>query len=58
MADGEITITMKRTEALALAKIADVGLRVVEALGLVQSTAAAERGLAALNVATAARKGR
>jgi len=51
MADNEITVTMKRTEALALLKIADVGLRVVEALALIQSTASAERGIAAMNAA-------
>jgi hypothetical protein len=44
-APDEITVTLPRTEALALAVIADTGLKVTEALGLIQSTASAERGL-------------
>lgn len=49
---------MTLTEALALAVIADKGLRVTEALALVQSTAAAERGLKALNEAATRPRGR
>lgn len=45
MADDEITIRMKRTEGLALAAIADTGLKVSEALGLIKNTATAERGM-------------
>jgi hypothetical protein len=52
MADTDITITLTRTEALALVKLADVGLRVVEALSLVQSTVAAEKAIRKLEAAT------
>lgn len=48
---------MTRTEALALEKIADVGLRVTEALHLIQSTATAERGLNAIRKAATAKAG-
>lgn len=51
--DETVTITLRRAEALALAVIADTGLRVTEALGLIQSTTLAERGLNALNAAAA-----
>jgi hypothetical protein len=57
-ARDEISVTLTRTEALALAKVADSGLRVVEALGLIQSPVAAKNGLAKLNGALAhGRKG-
>ncbi|MES2034902.1 MAG: hypothetical protein V4466_12065 [Pseudomonadota bacterium] len=58
VAPDEITVTMTRVEALALARVADTGIRVTEALGLIQSTASAERGLNALNAAAAGRRGR
>lgn len=54
-ASTQITITMSKTEALALVKIADVGLRVVEALSLVQSTAAAEKAMRLVNEAATRR---
>jgi hypothetical protein len=45
------TITITKTEALALVKVADIGTRVVEALGLIQNTTAAQRPITALNQA-------
>lgn len=48
---GDITVTMKRTDALALLKVTDVGLRVVEALALIQNTTSAERAIAAITEA-------
>jgi hypothetical protein len=56
MASDEITVTMTRTEALALAAVADTGLKVTEALGLIQSTASAERGLNRLREAAMRRQ--
>lgn len=53
---SDVALSLTRTEALALAKIADVGLRVTETLGLIPNTATAERALAKLNAATAGRK--
>lgn len=47
----KITISLTRTEALALLKVAGTGLRVTEVLGLVQSTAATERAINALSAA-------
>jgi hypothetical protein len=47
----EITIYMSRTEALALQKVAETGLRVVEALGLIQSTGATKNALDAVRAA-------
>ena len=44
-ADKAVTVTLTVTEALALARIADAGLRVSETLGLIQNTTAAERAL-------------
>lgn len=52
-APDEISVTMTRVEALALARIADTGIKVTEALGLIQSTASAERGMNKLNAAAA-----
>jgi hypothetical protein len=43
-------------EALEIIKVADVGLRVVEALSLIQSTAAAEKAVAAINQALSAKR--
>jgi len=54
-APGTITIQMPRTEALALVKVANIGIRVVEALELIQSTATAERGINAINAALSKR---
>ena len=48
-AEREITLTLTKT--LALAKIADDGLRVNEALGLIQNTSAAERAINKLRAA-------
>lgn len=45
MSRGEITVTLTRTQWLALLTVADKGLRVVEALNLIQSTVAAERAM-------------
>lgn len=45
MAAGDtdtITVKLKRGEALAMLKVFDIGLRVAEALGLIQNTTAAE----------------
>lgn len=56
MAKAEVTITLPRTEALALSKVADVGLRVVEALNLIQSTAAAERAIRSLDAQISSRR--
>lgn len=47
----EITITMPRKEALALVAVAHSGLKVVEALGLIQNTASAERAINAVSEA-------
>jgi hypothetical protein len=49
----EITVTMTRVEALALARVADTGIKVTEVLGLIQNTRAAERGMNKLNAAAA-----
>jgi hypothetical protein len=41
----EIIITLSRTEALALVKVAETGVAVTDALGLIQDTSAAKRAL-------------
>ena len=50
-AEREITVKLTKTEALALAKVAETGLRVTEALSLIQSIATAEAALRKLRVA-------
>ena len=50
-AEREITLKLTRTEALALAKIAETGLRVTEALNLVQNLSTAETALTKLKAA-------
>lgn len=52
--DDKITVTMTRREALALQKVAELGLRAAETFNLVASTMTAERGLNALRQGTAA----
>jgi hypothetical protein len=54
---SEVTVQLSRTEALALEKVAQIGLRVTEALGLIQNTVPAERALTVLRAA-ALSKGR
>jgi len=51
----EITFTLTKTEALALSKVADLGLRAAEAFNLIQNTATAERALVKLHGALAAK---
>jgi len=55
MADGSITLTLSRVEASALLKVAGTGLRVTNALELIQNTGAAETALNRLREATVAR---
>ncbi len=52
---SEVAMTMTRTEALALVADAHTGLKVVEALGLIQNTASAERAINAVNEAESIR---
>jgi hypothetical protein len=52
MAEKTVTVTLPRTEALALAIVAEKGIAVVEALGLIQDTGPASRALKALREAT------
>lgn len=49
----DVTPTFTRAEALALEKAADIGLRVIETLHLVQTTATMERALNKLRAAAA-----
>lgn len=53
--ETEVTVALTKTEALALAKVADVGLRTAEALSLIQNTVAAETALRKLNEAASRR---
>ena len=55
-ANSDVTITLSRTEALALLKVTEVGLRVVEALSLIQNTTAAEKAITAINQALAGKR--
>jgi hypothetical protein len=49
--DDTISVTMTRREALALEKLAELGLRASEAFALVPNTTSAERGLMSLKAA-------
>lgn len=51
----EVTLTMTRAEAVALQKVADTGVRVIDALHLVQSTGAARKVLDRLGMAISRR---
>lgn len=42
---AKITVELSRTEALALIKIGETGLAVIEALGLIANTGSATQGL-------------
>jgi len=44
----DITITLSRVEALALLKIAETGLAVTRALGLIPNTSTAEKAMRAV----------
>jgi hypothetical protein len=44
-AGAEITVKMTKMQALALVKVADMGIGVVKALALIQSTAADEQAM-------------
>lgn len=43
MAEREVITTMTKTEALALGRVADIGIRVARELNLIQSLETAER---------------
>jgi hypothetical protein len=55
MPEKNITVSLTRTQALALVKIAETGLAVVDALNLIPNTSAAEQGLNALKAAATRR---
>jgi hypothetical protein len=44
MQEREVITKMTKTEALAVARVADIGIRIARELGLIQSLDAAERG--------------
>lgn len=50
----EITVTLTKTEALALSRVADTGIRISDALNLIQSTAAAKAAVRKLDAAVMA----
>lgn len=54
--NDDVTVTLTRTEALALARVADLGIRAAETFALIQKTATAAQALAKLNAAAAKRK--
>lgn len=51
MAEKTVTLTLTKTEMLALLKVAETGLAVTQALNLIASTATAERAVKALREA-------
>jgi hypothetical protein len=51
--DDDITVTMRRREALGLEKLAEIGLKANEAFVLITSTASGELGLSLLRAAMA-----
>jgi hypothetical protein len=49
--DDDITLTLPKTEALALAKVAEYGIQAAETFNLIQSLGAASSGLRTLKAA-------
>lgn len=48
---ADITVYLSRTEALALVKVAETGLRVAETLGLIQNTTTSKKAIDAVQAA-------
>lgn len=53
-----VTVTLTGTEALALAKVAELGITTAEAFNLIQATGSAKRALRAIQDAAARRRGK
>jgi hypothetical protein len=50
-ATPDVTVTLTRTKALALARAAETGIAVAKVLGLIQNPTTTEEAIDALNVA-------